>query len=142
MAHAVDNDTATATEADAGAMPSLVEDFNYPGADRIAAETDGVVLKRGNGRLIMVPCDGAQTITILSRTGNSDYCFRVTAKPAFLTMELPKAYGIWTGDDPVKTTLKETDGTTTVITAKPNDFTGYGESGAEVNPSTLIELRV
>jgi hypothetical protein len=135
-------DTTTATaSADAAGMPYLVEDFNYPGADRIQAET-GAVLKRGDGHMIMTACNGAEDIQIMSRTGQKDFCFDVTAKPAFLTLEIPQAYGIWTSADPVKTTIREDDGTTTVINAPANDFTGYGEAGASGDSTTLIELRV
>ncbi|TRV73341.1 hypothetical protein FKN01_27665 [Streptomyces sp. 130] len=123
-------------------MPYAVEDFNYPGAAKIEQET-GAVLKRGDGHMVMTTCDGAEDISIMSRAGQKDFCFNVTAKPAFLTLEIPQAYGIWTSDDPVKTTLRDGDGATTVINAPANDFTGYGESGqVDGAPTTLIELRV
>ncbi|MER6853989.1 hypothetical protein AB0A81_39755 [Streptomyces flaveolus] len=131
---------AGATEAD-GEMPYVIEDLNYPGAAKIEVET-GAVLKRGDGHMVMASCDGNQDIQVLSRTGQKDFCFNVTAKPAFLSLEIPKAYGIFTTSDPVKTTLREGDGTTTVINAPANDFTGYGESGDSGDPTVLIELRV
>ncbi|MFG5723014.1 hypothetical protein [Streptomyces murinus] len=128
-------DVATVTD-----MPHTVEDFNYPRAAVIEQET-GAVLKRGNGRMVMVTCDNTEEIQVMSRTGQKDFCFDVTAKPAFLTLEVPQAYGIWTSADPVKTTIMETDGSKTVITAPANDFTGYGEA-VTGKPTTLIELRV
>ncbi|MGW1203154.1 hypothetical protein [Streptomyces cyaneofuscatus] len=125
-----------------GEITYTVEDFNYPGASQIEAGT-GAVLKRGNGHMIMTACDGGEDILIMSRKGLRDFCFNVTAKPAFLTLEIPQAYGIQTSADPVKTTIRADDGTTTIINAPANDFTGYGESG-EVNggATALIELRV
>lgn len=141
VAHA-DNGSAVAAAAVAdGEMPYAIEDFNYPGAAKIEAET-GAVLKRGDGHMVMTSCDGSQDIQIMSRTGQKDFCFNVMAKPAYLTLEVPQAYGIWTSADPVKTTIKAADGATTVINAPANDFTGYGEAGSTGEPTTLIELRV
>ncbi|MFI1727658.1 hypothetical protein ACH40E_00125 [Streptomyces acidicola] len=130
-----------ATAAAGSDMPYAVEDFNYPGAAKIEAET-GAILKRGDGHMVMTACNGSEDISIMSRAGQKDFCFDVTAKPAFLVLEIPQAYGIWTSADPVKTTIREDDGTTTVINAPANDFTGYGEAGETGEPTTLIELRV
>ncbi|MFF8681165.1 hypothetical protein ACF07F_24935 [Streptomyces sp. NPDC015237] len=142
VAHADNGGTATTAAATASEMPHAIEDFNYPGAAKIEADT-GAVLKRGNGHMVMTPCDGNEDIQILNRVAPKEFCFAVKAKPAYLTLEIPKAYGIWTSADPVKTTIKDADGTTTVINAPANDFTGYGESGAvNGDPTTLIELRV
>jgi hypothetical protein len=136
VAHAV-----TGADTAESGIPYAVEDFNYPNAAKVEAET-GAVLKRGDGHMVMVSCDGTEDIQINTRTGKKDFCFAVNAKPAFLAMEIPQAWGIWTTADPVKTTIREDDGTTTVINAPANDFTGYGEASAEAEPTTLIELRV
>ncbi|MGW2349703.1 hypothetical protein [Actinacidiphila glaucinigra] len=141
VAYADNGSTAASATTTASEMPHAIEDFDYPGAAQIQEET-GALLKRGDGHLLMRTCDGSEDILIMSRTGQKDFCFDVTAKPAFLTLEIPQAYGIWTSADPVKTTIREDDGTTTVINAPANDFTGYGESGASGNPTMLIELRV
>lgn len=125
----------------AGEMPSAVEDFSYPGAAKIEAGS-GAILKRGDGHLVYMVCDGSEDIKVESAYGQQFFCFRLTAKPAFLTLEIPRAYGIWTTDDPVKTTLRKTDGTSNVINAPAGNFTGYGEAGADRQRTTLIELRV
>ncbi|MFF4169321.1 hypothetical protein [Streptomyces sp. NPDC001744] len=123
-------------------MPSAVEDFGYPNAAQIQADTGGL-LKRGDGNILLKACDGSQDLTVYTRAGQKDFCFDVKAKPAYLSLELPQAYGIWTSSDPVKTTLKEADGSTVVINAPANDFTGYGESGsAEGEATVLVELRI
>ncbi|MET9881326.1 hypothetical protein ABZZ36_43175 [Actinacidiphila glaucinigra] len=132
------NNTTLAAEAD---MPYAIEDFTYPDAQKIAEET-GAVLKRGDGHLLFTTCDGSEDILIMSRHGQKDFCFDATTKPAYLALEIPQAYGIWTSAYPVKTTVKEDDGTTTVINAPANDFTGYGEAGADGDPTMLIELRI
>ncbi|WP_405769585.1 hypothetical protein OG539_33715 [Actinacidiphila glaucinigra] len=141
VAYADNGDTAAPATAVDGGLSYAVEDFNYPDAAKIQEET-GALLKRGDGHMVMTSCDGGEDIAILSRAGQKDFCFDVTTKPAFLALEIPQAYGIWTSADPVKTTIREDDGTTTVINAPANDFTGYGESGASGEPTTLIELRV
>lgn len=141
MAHAAPgSDVVTVASADD--MPLAIEDYTYPDAARIQAET-GAVLKRGDGQLVMTTCNGGEDIMIITRTGQREFCFDVKAKPAYLSLKLAQAYGIWTSDDPVKTTLKKADGTATVITAPANNFTGYGESGSVGGePTTLIELRI
>ncbi|MFK0121647.1 hypothetical protein [Streptomyces sp. NPDC090994] len=142
VAHADNGDAVAASAAAEGEMPGIVEDFNYPGSAQIYEET-GALLKRGDGHIVMVPCDGNNDIWIMSnQDGAANHCFNVTAKPAYLTLEIPKAHGIWTKAYPVKTTLREDDGTTTVVNAPANDFTGYGESGASGERTMLIELRV
>jgi hypothetical protein len=140
MAHAGTGSVAV-TAASADDLTSAVEDLTYPNADSIQAET-GALLKRGDGHLLLTTCNGSQDILVMTRTGQKDFCFDVIAKPAFLSLEIPKAYGIWTSADPVKNTIKEADGTTTVITAPANDFTGYGEAAADPEQTTLIELRI
>lgn len=129
------------TPAAASEMTSLVEDFMYPNAAQIEAET-GAVLKRGDGHLIFMDCDGSEDIQIESAHGQNYFCFKLTSKPAFLELEIPKAYGIWTTDDPVKATVQKADGTSTVINAPAGSFTGYGEAGEDRERTTLIELRV
>ncbi|MFE1483774.1 hypothetical protein [Streptomyces griseus] len=122
-------------------VPSAVEDFIHPNATQIETET-GAVLKHGDGHIVFMKCDGSEDIQIESAHGQNYFCFRLIAKPAFLALEIPKAYGIWTTDDPVKATVQKADGTSTVINAPAGKFTGYGEAGEDRERTTLIELRV
>ncbi|MDP5309333.1 hypothetical protein OG345_40500 (plasmid) [Streptomyces sp. NBC_01220] len=140
VAHADTGDSSSVTAV--SDMPIAIEDFSYPGAAEIEESTGGVVLKRGNGRLLYTSCDGSEDITIEAAFGQTQFCFKLASKPAFLEMEIPKAYGIWTTDDPVKATLEKADGTSKVLNAPAGEFTGYGESGADRERTTLIELRV
>ncbi|GAA3087382.1 hypothetical protein GCM10017562_67080 [Streptomyces roseofulvus] len=133
--------TSVAAAAAETEMPYALEDFSYPYAGKIQADT-GVVLKHGDGHLLMTTCDGTQDILIESRFGAKQFCFNVTARPAYLALEIPQAYGIWTSDDPVKTSIKEESGATQVVSAPANDFTGYGEASDASNPTMLIELRI
>ncbi|MEU3188990.1 hypothetical protein ABZ707_33030 [Streptomyces sp. NPDC006923] len=141
VAHA-DGTEGAATAVESG-MPSAVERFAYPNASQIEEET-GAILKSGDGHLLFMECDDTQDIRIEGSDGGDvhSYCFRVTTKPAFISLEIPQAYGIWTTDDPVKTTVRKEDGATTVINAPAAGFTGYGEAGADRERTTLIELRV
>ncbi|MFF4189318.1 hypothetical protein ACFYZ9_39640 [Streptomyces sp. NPDC001691] len=140
-AHAVTGSPSPAAAAASDEMPSTTEDFNYPDAAKIQAEK-GITLKRGDGHIVLSSCDGTEDIKVLSKTGQKDYCFAVKAKAGYVTLELARAYGIWTKAAPVKTTIKDPDGDTTVINAPANAFTGYGEATAERIPTSLIELRV
>ncbi|MFF3982283.1 hypothetical protein ACWGNF_24740 [Streptomyces sp. NPDC055808] len=141
-AHAVTGGTASSAASTRDEMLSTVESFNYPNAAQIQAE-QGIILKRGDGNIILTACDGTQDITVNSKTKpQKDFCFAVKAKRGYVTLEIARAYGIWTTADPVKTTIKDPDGNITVINAPANDFTGYGEATAQRVPATLIELRV
>ncbi|WP_234384900.1 hypothetical protein [Streptomyces sp. MMG1121] len=130
----------TAPRTAATGMPSAVETFDYPGAARIQAERK-IVLKRGDGHIVLTGCDAAYDIKVESRTADMFFCFKVSGKQGHLTMELPDAYGIWTEDHPVKATLT-TDGKETVVNAPKNDYTPVGESGSTAKRSVLVELRV
>ncbi|MGW0468474.1 hypothetical protein ACWDX6_24950 [Streptomyces sp. NPDC003027] len=142
VAHAAGESVTTTTEASVD-MPPAIEDFTYPNAEKIEAET-GAILKRGDGHLLLAACDGNEDLRVLSRTKPSmDFCFDVTARPAFLELKIPVFYGIVPVSDPVKVTVEHKDGTTQTATAPTNKLTGFGESG---NPATedvtLVELRI
>ncbi|OIJ94439.1 hypothetical protein BIV25_22835 [Streptomyces sp. MUSC 14] len=126
---------ATATD-----MPFAVETFDYPGAAKIQAERK-ITLKRGDGHIVLTDCNSAYDVKVESRTAGMYYCFKVSGKQGYLTMELPDAYGIWTQDHPVQATLT-TDGRKSVVNAPKNDYTPVGEAGDTSKKSVLVELRV
>ncbi|MFF0967207.1 hypothetical protein ACWDQO_20670 [Streptomyces sp. NPDC003703] len=121
-------------------MPHLVEDFSYPGAEKIRAE-QGITLKRGDGHITLTDCAASYDIMVKSRTAQKNYCFTVLGKTGLLTLELPDAFGLWTQQHPVQATLTA-DGKKTVVKAPANDYTPMGEAGATGVPSVLVELRV
>lgn len=121
-------------------MPAAVEDFSYPGADKIFQERN-ITLKRGDGHITLVGCTEAWNIKIESRLDNGGYCFRATAKTGFLTLELPDAYGVWTEDHPVEATLTA-EGKETVVNVPTDDYQPVGEAGDSGLRSVLVELRV
>lgn len=120
-------------------MPYAIEDFGYPDAAKIEEE-QGIILKRGDGNIVLVACDGAQDMIIEVRPAKQ-YCFDVKAKPGYLTLSVAQAYGVWTGSFTVKSTI-QAGSKTTVVDAPANDFTSFGEATANGVQSTLIELRV
>ncbi|MFH8596350.1 hypothetical protein [Streptomyces rimosus] len=133
--------TSPTTAVAAGAqMPSAVEDFAYPGADRILQEQK-ITLKRGDGRIMLTSCDAPHDIMIKSRTGVGDFCFAVSGNKGYLTMNLPAAFGIWTEDHPVQAKITA-DGKETVVNAPKNDYKPFGEAGGSAQSSVLVELRV
>ncbi|TXJ84360.1 hypothetical protein E2C11_06605 [Streptomyces lavendulae] len=135
-----DGSAPTSPQPGASDMPSAVETFDYPGAARIQAERK-IVLKRGDGHIILTGCDSAYDIKVESRTADMFFCFKASGKQGYLAMELPDAYGIWTEDHPVQATLTA-EGKETVVNAPKNDYTPVGEAGSAAKRSVLIELRV
>ncbi|UPT46826.1 MULTISPECIES: hypothetical protein [Streptomyces] len=141
VANADSGNTAKVSSVAESGMPLIVENFAYPGAAKIQEET-GAILKHGDGKMLFTACDGTEDILVMTREGSRNVCFDVKAKPAYLALELPKAYGIWTSADPVKATIRAGDGATAVVNAVANDFTGFGEATPESESSALIELRI
>ncbi|WP_331752112.1 hypothetical protein [Streptomyces sp. NBC_00829] len=129
-----------AEPAAASGMRSAVEDFSYPGASQIQKDQQ-ILLKRGDGHITLVPCEGTTDIKVKSRTGQTFFCFDVSAKQGYVTLELPDAFGIWTEAYPVKATLTA-DGKKTVVDAPAHDYKPIGEAGDTGERSVLVELRV
>ncbi len=124
-----------------GLPPVLVEDFTYPNADGILAET-GLKLIKGNGRLLFAECDGsAGLIEVWTRqTADGRYCFKPDGVGGFLTLEVPDVYALQTTDNPISADLTAEGETKTVAVAK-NQLKGVGE-GTSSAPTVLVELRV
>ncbi|MGI5196197.1 hypothetical protein ACQEVY_21505 [Streptomyces sp. CA-288835] len=125
----------------AGDIPFAVEDFNYPGADKIQAE-QGITLIRGDGHITLAACDDtADQLKVLTRAGAAgEFCFTATSTTGYLTLELADVYAIQTESHPVRAELSAEGKTQTVNVAK-NAFQGVGEGIGE--PATvLLELRI
>ncbi|MET7414202.1 MULTISPECIES: hypothetical protein [Streptomyces] len=126
--------------------PSAVEDFAYPGADRIL-ETRGIELKRGDGRIVLTDCDlNAPQIRVMTvadpaagREGT--YCFRATAATGFLTLSLPRVFALEAADRPISADLTA-DGETTTVDVPKGGFESVGEGTPGGARSVLVELRV
>ncbi|WP_146044285.1 hypothetical protein [Amycolatopsis sp. BJA-103] len=83
-------------QADAG---SLVEDFAYPGADKLLADR-GIALIKGDGHILLVDCSpgGAGQVVLSSSAFADPICFKVTGAVGYLSMSIPEVYSI-KGDD-------------------------------------------
>ncbi|MFI1015328.1 hypothetical protein [Streptomyces sp. NPDC020965] len=127
----------------AAEMPYAVEDYIHPGADRIQQEQQ-ILLKRGDGNIMLVACEGTTDIMVKSRVGAKEFCFDVKAKKGYLTLELADAFGIWTEAYAVKATITPADGAgkKTVIDAPANGYKPFGEGVEGGERSILLELRV
>lgn len=128
------------------APPVAVEDYGYPGADRILAEK-GIKLKKGDGHILLADCDqAAQQIRVLTVKDDSvgrqgTYCFRATAKTGRLTLELPRVFAVEAADHPVSADLTA-DGKTTTVNVPQGGFESVGEGTVGGARSVLVELRV
>lgn len=120
--------------------PYAVEDFDYPGAERILAE-QGIALKRGDGRITLAACDDtADQLKVLTRVGDGEFCFRATSGTGYLTLELADVFAIQTESHPVRAELTA-EGVSKTVDVPKNDFKAVGEGAGE--PATvLLELRI
>ncbi|WP_175408052.1 hypothetical protein [Streptomyces sp. TRM64462] len=116
-----------------------VEDFNYPGADKILAEK-GFLLKRGDGHITLATCGEAGLIEVYSRKSSAPVCFRVTGNQGFLTLEMQAVYGIKGNDYDTDVTM--TTGTEEKTFDVPkNSFTPVGEAtDPQGRDHTLVEI--
>lgn len=131
-----------ARTAEGDTPPSIVEDFTYPGADKVFAEW-GITLKRGDGHIVLAVCDGSDNeIKVMARgVGRDDeVCFKALAANGYLTLEVPDVYAIRTQSRPVRVELTAEDKSQTVD-VPANVLLGVGE-GIGQPPTVLLELRV
>ncbi|WP_149185051.1 hypothetical protein [Streptomyces sp. TRM49041] len=126
--------------ADSQLPPLALEDLSYPGAALIQQQKK-ILLKKGDGNIVMVPCEGTTDILIKNRVSPTvEFCFDVRVKPGYLTLELPDSFGIMTDAYPVTATISA-NGEQKVINAAVNDYVPFGE-GVGGPRSVLVELRV
>ncbi|WUO34944.1 hypothetical protein OHT21_21640 [Streptomyces sp. NBC_00286] len=118
-----------------------VEDFNYPGADKIFEET-GILLKRGDGHILLTDCTGAAgELQVLSRSNADPTCFLVTGKGGFLTLEMKAVYGIRGNDYDTQVDMTVDDEEKSFDIAK-NAWTSVGETAdPDKRDHLLVEIR-
>ncbi|MCX5558330.1 MULTISPECIES: hypothetical protein [unclassified Streptomyces] len=136
----------SAAQAAADVPPVAVEDYNYPGAADILT-TEGIQLKRGDGHVLLVECDTVpDQITVYTIRDDSvgrkgEYCFQATATTGYLTLELPRVFGLETGTHPISADLTA-NGATTTVDVPVDDFESVGEGVLGGARSVLVEIRV
>jgi hypothetical protein len=122
-----------------------VEDYNYPGADKILADdpTHTLTLKRGDGHIVLATCGSEAGLIDIAARNRSDVCFRATGTSGFLSLEIPSVFGVEGGDESAQVDLT-VDNETHTYDVAPGRFTPVGESN---DPSglhramTLVEIR-
>lgn len=117
-----------------------VEDFTYPGADKILAD-QGITLKRGDGHIVLAACSSDEGfIRVLARS-KPEICFRATGTSGYLSMEIPSVYGVKGGDESAQVDLTVDDETET-YDVDPGTWTAVGESAdPEAREWMLMEIR-
>lgn len=131
---AAQRETAAAAESS-----SIVEDFSYPGAEQIAAQRD-ILLKKGDGRLLLTDCVvGADLIQVRSRN-RDPFCFKVAAPGAWVTMELPDAFLVFSDNEHTTVADYTVDGVADSATVAPGGAAGIGEGQTEGETAVLLKL--
>ncbi|MFE1026606.1 hypothetical protein ACFW5I_18905 [Streptomyces sp. NPDC058818] len=119
-----------------------VEDFDYPGADRILAE-QGILLKRGDGHITLVDCaSGTGFIEVLARRNSGKVvCFKVVGNSGWLTLEMPAVHSMKGNDYDTQVDMTVGDEEKSFDLEK-NTWTGVGESVDEQGREhLLVEIR-
>ncbi|GGL15400.1 hypothetical protein [Mangrovihabitans endophyticus] len=125
------------------APPSLVEDYTYPGAAAIEASRH-ITLVSGDGNITLVEC-GSQSdlIEVESYNNVSDavYCFAVRGDHGQLSLEIPKVFFIWAGDESVTATITVAGEEQPPVVVPANDGEAVGAADPK-NHAVLLELTV
>ncbi|NUT52071.1 MAG: trypsin-like serine protease [Saccharothrix sp.] len=132
----------------------LVEDFVYPGADRIL-DTSGIRLISGDGHILFADCTAPQIgpVRLLhvwtSEEAGQDgqVCFRITAPRGFVTLNVPAVFeirgdGYATGTGHrVRADLTTPSGRKSAVDVDPNSTTPVGVGASSTRePTTLLRL--
>lgn len=133
---------AAADETTDAAATSLVEDYSYPGADKILAER-GIKLLRGSGSIMLADCPVAATTELIwVATINGNVCFKASADTGYLTMEIGEVYSL-RGDKHDTSATVTVDDETEHHDLVEGQWHGVGIGEDETKPlATLLELRV
>ncbi|MEU7134159.1 hypothetical protein [Streptomyces sp. NPDC046261] len=122
--------------------PYAVEDFSYPNADAIFKEK-GITLRKGDGRIMLADCATTTDIQVMTtQSKDFKYCFKVTGKSGYLTLEIPSVYGVQTETHPVRATVTPEGGTPQSVDVPKGQLKGVGEGVPGGAPTVLVELRV
>ncbi|GGM29628.1 hypothetical protein ACFQBY_03410 [Promicromonospora citrea] len=123
--------------------PHAVEDFNYPGADRVLAE-QGFEVRRGDGHIVVADC-ATEDVLRISTYGDGFKCFRTTGDSGWITLAIDRANGVRT-NSATSTHLELTSesGDEQVYDVAANDWEAIGSSDQDSGGEdfTLLEIRV
>jgi hypothetical protein len=123
-------------------QPSAVEDFNYPGADRILAER-GIKLIKGSGSITLVDCPVEVTTDLIWVDGLDGFiCFKATSNSGYLTMEIDEVFSL-RGDTHNATATVTVDDETETVALNKGAWRGVGVGEDDTKGlATLLEIRV
>ncbi|REH35752.1 hypothetical protein BCF44_117140 [Kutzneria buriramensis] len=137
-------------------QPSTVEDFSYPGADQIFADT-GVRLISGDGHVLFADCATPRTGDIglvqvhssqaIGAKHDGVICFKVTETSGTVQVQIPAVFEI-RGDGyapgaghKVKAKLTTDAGAQSTVDVNPSGSTPVGQgTGPGAAPTTLLQL--
>ncbi|WUX71872.1 hypothetical protein OG627_11470 [Streptomyces sp. NBC_01429] len=117
-----------------------VEDFSYPGADKILAERN-ILLKRGDGHITLADCASGTGLLEIWARSKEKICFQVVGNSGWLTLEIPSVYAV-RGND-YKTEVDMTvDAEKKTFDVDKNAWTPVGESADDQGRAyMLVEIR-
>ncbi|MEV3950377.1 hypothetical protein AB0K57_22385 [Streptomyces halstedii] len=140
VAHATETANTASAGTAAGPPPSAVEDFSYPNAAQIEAQK-GIVLKRGDGHIILADCASATDLMeVYSRT-HGKFCFRVSGKSGYLSLEIPAVYGMKTDSAHRADVRLIAEGSEQNVAVPKDEFKGVGQANdPESRDHTLVEI--
>jgi hypothetical protein len=118
-----------------------VEDFAYPGADRILAE-QGITLERGDGHIVLADCTSeGELLEVRSTESAGTFCFRVTGNSGWLTLKISSVYAVKGNDYTTQVDMTTADEKHTYDIDK-NLWTGVGEADDDQGREfQLMEIR-
>ncbi|WP_267243497.1 hypothetical protein [Streptomyces sp. PR69] len=139
VASASDAEANGTAKAAAEQPPFAVEDFAYPGADRILKEKN-LKLKHGNGKIVLAECDSEPNLLRVIARDRSDFCFKVTGDDGYLSLEVPSVGGVQSNDYNAKINMTVGDEHKSFDIPK-NSWKGVGENADPAGREhTLVEI--
>lgn len=123
-------------------MPSIVEDYSYPGAQAILAER-GIKLYSGSGDIMLADCPAAVTDELIWVNTLGGYiCFKATSDVGYLTMEIDEAFAI-RGDNNNGSATITVDGETENVQLEKGGWRGVGVGEDDTKGlAVLLEIRL
>ncbi|WP_424887182.1 hypothetical protein [Streptomyces sp. XH2] len=120
----------------------VVEDFTYPGADKIKAEK-GITLKRGDGHVTLADCSSGTGLMEVWSRKNDKICFRTTGTSGYLTLEIPSVFAVkGAADHTADVTLTAPGATPQQVEVGKGNWTPVGESAdPQGRDFVLVEIR-
>jgi hypothetical protein len=120
--------------------PFAVETFEYPQSEEILEE-QGLLLKRGDGHIVLAECESEENLLTLLARGRDDVCFRTTGATGFLSLEVDSVYGVRTNDSDNTHLEMTAEGDEVEYDIPADTWEGVGEA-VDGREHVLVEIRV